>query len=63
MRLTLFGGFSFGKLWRNIEKTPFFGAAMAGFGKYCKGGCGWIGVYRVRIMKTRLYYTKFKKKH
>ena len=31
-----------------MEKRPFFRAAMAGLGKYCMGGYGWIGVYRVK---------------
>ena len=30
-----------------MEKRPFFRAAMAGLGKYCTGGYGRIGVYRV----------------
>ena len=29
-----------------LEKRPFFRADMAGLGKYCTGGYGWIGVYR-----------------
>ena len=31
-----------------FEKRPFFRADMAGFGKYCMGGYGRIGVYRVK---------------
>ena len=32
-----------------LEKCePFFRADMAGLGKYCTGGCGRIGVYRVK---------------
>ena len=31
-----------------MEKRPFFRAAMAGLGKYCMGGYGRIGVYRVK---------------
>ena len=31
-----------------MEKRPFFWADMAGLGKYCMGGYGRIGVYRVR---------------
>ena len=30
-----------------MEKWPFFRAATAGMGKYCMGGYGRIGVYRV----------------
>ena len=48
MRLILFGGYFFGKMWKNMEKLPFFRAAMAGLGKYHMGGYGWIGVYRVK---------------
>ena len=32
-----------------MEKRPFFQAAMAGLGKYCMGGHGCIGVYRVKL--------------
>ena len=46
MRLILLGGYFFGK---NMEKRPFFRAAMAGLGKYHMGGYGRIGVYRVKI--------------
>ena len=46
MRLTLFSVLSFGKMWKNMEKWPFFRAAMAGLGKYHTGGYGRIGVYR-----------------
>ena len=42
-----FWGFSCGKMWKIIEKHLFFRAAMAGLGKYCMGGYGRIGVYRV----------------
>ena len=31
-----------------MEKRPFFRADMAGLGKYCMGGYGRIGVYRVK---------------
>ena len=31
-----------------LEKRPFFRADMAGLGKYCTGGYGRIGVYRVK---------------
>ena len=47
MRLILFGGYFFGKMWENMEKLPFFRAAMAGLGRYHMGGYGRIGVYRV----------------
>ena len=30
-----------------MEKWPFYRAATAGLGKYCTGGYGRIGVYRV----------------
>ena len=39
----------FGKIWKNMEKRPFSWAAMAGLGKYCMGGYGQIGVYRVKL--------------
>ena len=31
-----------------MEKWPFFWAATAGLGRYCTGGYGRIGVYRVK---------------
>ena len=31
-----------------MEKTLFFRVATAGLGKYCMGGYGRIGVYRVK---------------
>ena len=34
-----------------MEKRPFFRADMAGLGKYCMGGYGRIGVYRVNASK------------
>ena len=40
------------KMWIFFEKLPFFRADMAGLGKYCMGGYGRIGVYRVNH-KTR----------
>ena len=46
MRSIFFEGFSVGKLWKNIEKQPFFQVAIARLGKYCTGGYGRIGVYR-----------------
>ena len=48
MRLIPFGSFYFGKMWKNMEKRPFFQADMAGLGKYWTGGYGRIGVYRVK---------------
>ena len=48
MRLILSEWFFFGKMWKNMEKRPFFRAAMAGLGKYRMGGYGGIGVYRVK---------------
>ena len=47
MRLLLFGRFYFGKIWNILEKRPFFRADTAGLRKYCTGGYGRIGVYRV----------------
>ena len=49
MRLIHFGWFYFGKMWKNMEKRPFFRADMAGLGKYCTGVYGRIGVYRVKV--------------
>ena len=48
MRFILFGEFSFGKMWKFLEKRPFFRADMARLGKYSMGGYGRIGVYRVK---------------
>ena len=48
MRLILFGGFSFGKIWKNMGKQLFFRAAKARSGKYHIGGYGQIGVYRAK---------------
>ena len=50
MRKILFGGFYLGKMWKNMAKRSFFWAAMAGLGKYCTGGYGRIGVYRVKLV-------------
>ena len=52
MRLILFRGYFFGKMWKNVEKRPFFRAAMAGLGKYHMGGYGRIGVYMVNLRET-----------
>ena len=50
MRFILFGGFSFGKMWKSSEKKAIFpGGYMAGLGKYSMGGYGRIGVYRVKV--------------
>ena len=49
MRLIISGGFFFGKMWKNMEKRPFFRAAMAGLWTYHTGGYGRIGVYRVNV--------------
>ena len=54
MQLVRFGWFYFGKMWKNMEKRPFFRADMAGLGKYCTGGYGRIGVYRVKTVAIRL---------
>ena len=40
--------FSFGKMWKFLEKRPFFQADMAELGKYNMGGYGRFGVYRVK---------------
>ena len=40
------------KMWNVLEKRPFFRADMAGLGKYCTGGYGRIGVYRVIVGST-----------
>ena len=48
MRLILSEWLFFGKMWKNMEKRPFFRAAMARLGKYRMGGYGRIGVYRVK---------------
>ena len=41
-----------------MEKRSFFQAAMAGLGKYCTGGYGRIGVYRVKLVAlSGKYYT------
>ena len=34
-------------MWKFVEKRLFFRVDMAGLGKYCTGGYGRIGVYRV----------------
>ena len=47
MLLILSKWFFFGKMPKNKEKQLFFRAALAGLGKYCMGGHGRIGVYRV----------------
>ena len=36
------------KMWKFLEKRTFFRADMARLGKYCAGGYGRIGVYRVK---------------
>ena len=38
----------FGKMWKCLEKLPFFRADMAGLGKYCTGGFDRIGVYKFK---------------
>ena len=47
-RFIFFVGFYFGKMWKFLEKRPFFRADMARLGKYHMGGYGRIGVYRVK---------------
>ena len=51
MQLILIGGFSFGQMWKNIEKRLFFRTATAGLGKYCTGGYGRNGVYWVKQIR------------
>ena len=51
MRFILFGWFSFGRMWKYLEKWPFFRADMAGLGKYSTGRYGRIGVYRVNSIE------------
>ena len=52
-------------MWKFLEKRPFFRADMAGLGKYCTGGYGRIGVYRVNQeicgRKLNLYAIFWKK--
>ena len=55
MRFFLFGGFYFGKMWKFLEKRPFFRADTAGLGKYCTGGYGRIGVYREHVFMIIIY--------
>ena len=50
MRLIRFLVFLLGKMWKTMEKRPFFRAAMAGLGKYHMGGYGRIRVYRVKVI-------------
>ena len=52
MRLILFGVFYFGKIWKNLEKRPFFRTATAGLGIHHTGGYGRIGVYRVKLLRS-----------
>ena len=49
-RFILFLRFYFGKMWKSLEKRPFFWADMAGLGKCCTGGYGRIGAYRVNCL-------------
>ena len=53
-RFVLFVWFYLGKMWKFLEKLPFFRADMAGLGKYCTGGYGRIGVYRVKLRQAFL---------
>ena len=41
-------------MWKYLEKQLFFRVDMAGLGKYCMGGYGRIGVYRVIIFRLGL---------
>ena len=47
-RFILSEGVYLGKMWKFLGKRLFFRADMAGLGKYCTGGFGRIGVYRVK---------------
>ena len=38
-----------------MEKRPFFRADMAGLGKYCMGGYGRMGVYRVNLHAIKIW--------
>ena len=49
MRLHTFCRVLFWKMWKILEKRPFFRADMAGLGKYHTGRYGRIGVYRVKL--------------
>ena len=54
--------FYFGKIWKSLEKRPFFRADMAGLGKYCTGGYGRIGVYRVKaVSHSKIKQLKIRK--
>ena len=44
-----------------LEKWPFFRADTAGLGKYCTGGYGRIGVYRVKLTFTFEVNEKYEK--
>ena len=48
-------GYILEKMWKFLEKRPFFRADMAGLGKYHMGGYGWIGVYRVKLKFPPLF--------
>ena len=43
------------KIWKILEKRPFFRADTAGLGIYCTGGYGRIGVYRVKASKRLIF--------
>ena len=46
----------------NLEKRPFFRAAMAGLGKYHTVGFGRIGVYRVKENAKSILSLRFLQK-
>ena len=48
-------------MWKLLEKRPFFRADMAGLGKYCMGGYGRIGVYRVTHFASGFDYIDSRK--
>ena len=56
-RFILLKALNFGKMWKFLEKRPFFRADMAGLGKYCMGGYGRFGVYRVNKQHKLVKYS------
>ena len=58
MWLIHFGGWSLGKMWKNMGKRPFFRAATAGLVKYCTGVNGRIGVYIMSISPVNICWLR-----
>ena len=50
--------FFFLKMWKILEKRPFFRGDMAGLGKYNTAGYGWFGVYRSLILVVTCSHAK-----